>query len=321
MDQQDLSEQVTRPPLPNNSNIISMSTPFKTNSPSLMRGHNRRPEPEVAAGGRPAVQRRTFTRQGEVATLSKHSNGIVNSDKDGIGQVALALENLGMKDQPAATTSPNVCNPSNAKSGGARGGGKVKIDACTCDSCVNRLAGKVVTKWEDSLAKKHIRQCLEDDEAHCYWKMKPGDLYNSNKVLFHQYKYTNFRTNLNALKKSIALYVGQIKFDEHAFKIEAKEFKRGELTSHGNPFYDTSSTRVLLVKDVKDGTAEKYKNRPRELRATRPEYKCFNSGVFTKHVNREIRRQKEEVGWQHRRNLQGSKNYVNRCDAVEGDKN
>ena len=69
------------------------------------------------------------------------------------------------------------------------------------------------------------------------------------------------------MKKSISADTGQIKFDELAIKLESMTFTREEVTSHGNPFYDTSKARESLVKDVNDVTAEKYKNKPRELRA------------------------------------------------------
>ena len=120
-------------------------------------------------------------------------------------------------------------------------------------------------KWGDSEAKKHLRQCLEGDEKHSYWTMKLFDLYQSNILLFHQYKYSNFRTNLNTLKKSISADIGQIKFDELAIKLESMTFTREEVTSHRNPFYDTSKARESLVTDVNDGTAARYKTKPHEL--------------------------------------------------------
>ena len=190
-------------------------------------------------------------------------------------------------------------------------------DKCKCESCAKQLAGTVTTEWADSKAKKHLRLCLEGDEEHSYWTMQPLDLYQSNKLLFHQYKYSNFRTNLNTLKKSISVDNGQIKFDELAIKLESMTFTREEVTKHGNPYYDTSKARESLVRDVDDGTAAKYKNKPRELRATKPEYQCFRPYVFTKHYNRETRRQKEEVGWQHRRNLKGSRTNLTKHDRLQ----
>jgi len=190
-----------------------------------------------------------------------------------------------------------------------------KKNDCACLTCVKRLAGEVDIKWADSQAKSHIRQCLEGDETHAFWTMKPGELYDTNKPFFHQYKYTNFRTNLNALKKSIRTNTEQVEFDEQAFKVESNTFTRGTHTSQGNPYYDTSDARVSLVKDVADsGVVDMYRNTPRLLRATKPEYQCFKPDVFTKHFNREIRRKKEAAGWQHRRNLQGSKNHLQRLN-------
>ena len=95
--------------------------------------------------------------------------------------------------------------------------------------------------------------------------MQPLDLYQSNKLLLHQYKYSNFRTNLNTLKKSISADNGQIKCDELAIKLESMTFTREEVISHGNPYYDTSTARESLVKDVNAGMAAKYKKKPLEL--------------------------------------------------------
>ena len=119
------------------------------------------------------------------------------------------------------------------------------------------------------------------------------------------------------MKKSITSDQELIKFDDNAVKIEKEAFKRGELTGHGNPFYDTSAARVSLIQDVKDGTVKQYKSHPRDLRETKEEYKMFSSDVFTKHVNREIRRAKEEVSWQHKRNLKGSKKNLESRSIVD----
>ena len=119
------------------------------------------------------------------------------------------------------------------------------------------------------------------------------------------------------MKKSRSADNGQIKFDELAIKLESMTFTRGEVTSHGNPFYDTSKARESLVKDVNDGTAAKYKTKPHELQACKPEYQCFRLDVFTMHYNRELRHQKEEVGWQHQQNLKGSKKNITKHDHLQ----
>jgi hypothetical protein len=83
------------------------------------------------------------------------------------------------------------------------------------------------------------------------------------------------------LKKSISADNGQIKFDELAIKLESMTLTREEVASHVNPFYDTSTTRESLMTDFNDGMAAKYKTKPHELRASKPEYKCFRPNVFT----------------------------------------
>jgi hypothetical protein len=110
-------------------------------------------------------------------------------------------------------------------------------EQATAKSCAKWLAGTIVTKWGDSEAKKHLcQQCFEGDKNHSYWTMKPSGLYQFNKLLFHQYKYSNFQTSLNTLKKSIASDNGQIKFDELTIMLESMAFTREMATSHENPF-------------------------------------------------------------------------------------
>jgi hypothetical protein len=79
------------------------------------------------------------------------------------------------------------------------GGGHKLCNNCTCATCAKWLDGAITTQWGDSKAKKYIHQCLESDANHSYWVMKPGEVYQPNQLLFHQFKYTNFWTNLNTL--------------------------------------------------------------------------------------------------------------------------
>ena len=64
------------------------------------------------------------------------------------------------------------------------------------------------------------------------------------------------------MKKSISADNSQIKFDELAIKLESMTFTREDVTSHNNPYYDTSKARESLIKDVNDGRAAKFKNKP-----------------------------------------------------------
>ena len=50
---------------------------------------------------------------------------------------------------------------------------------------------------------------------------------------------------------------------------------------------------------------------------TNPLFREYSGKVFAKAVNREKRRVKETVGWQMKRNIQGSKKYNAKYDKVQ----
>ena len=142
------------------------------------------------------------------------------------------------------------------------------------------------------------------------YRDSPGSVYDDNCALFHLYKYENFRTNLNTLKKTIQTEQNQLRFDEDAVHRESIAFPRPSHTSHGNPYYDTSQTRRKLIEHAKDGTLELFKGRPMELKEAYPEYeKEFKLPEFQKHVNNERQRKLGVAGWQVRRNVEGSMNH------------
>ena len=189
---------------------------------------------------------------------------------------------------------------------------------CACDSCILRQNGAAgIAKWSKSEAKAIIRDSLLSDKTHKYWNDPPAKIYDDNKVLFHQYKFQNFSNNIRGLKRGISSEQEKTDFDEIAFKRESNAFPRGLMTSHGNPYYDTSETKKILVKLAKDGDLEKYKHRPRDLKSSNPIFQEFNSKVFAKAVNREKRRVKESVGWQLKRNIQGSKKHNAKYDKIQ----
>ena len=91
---------------------------------------------------------------------------------------------------------------------------------------------------------------------------------------------------------------------------------RAPLTSHNNPFYDTSETKKILVELAKEGKLEKYKHHPSTLKETNPIFDEYKSNVFAKAVNREKRRVNEVAGWQLKRNIQGSKKNNAKYDKI-----
>ena len=188
---------------------------------------------------------------------------------------------------------------------------------CSCKSCALRSSGTAgITKWEDSEAKANIRDLLLSNKTHKFWAYSPGEIYEDNKLLFHLYKFQNFSNNVRSLKRGILSEQENTDFDEIAFERESNAFTRKPTTSHGNPYYDSSETKKILVKFAKDGTLENYKKHPRDLRSSNPIFKEFNGKVFAKSVNREKHRVKESVGWQLKRNIQGSKKHNAKYDKV-----
>jgi len=189
---------------------------------------------------------------------------------------------------------------------------------CSCESCTLRSSGNAsIKKWQDSDAKAHLRDLLLSNKQHKYWNDPPARVYDDNKPLFHLYKYENFSNNLRSLKKGITSEQENVDFDEAALDRESIAFPRGQITNHGNPFYDTSETKKLLVGLAKEGKLEQYKHHPSILMETNPIFHEYSGKVFAKAVNREKRRVKETVGWQMKRNIQGSKKHNAKYDKVQ----
>jgi len=212
-------------------------------------------------------------------------------------------------------TRVGVTNPTTHRGGKATTYKRVKD--CNCSSCIlrnNNDSG--IAKWEKSDAKDYLKSAL-DDASHPYWYDPPSKVYDDGSDHFHLYKYENFRNNLRSLKNGISSEKESIDFDEAAIERESIAFPRGQTTSHGNPFYDTSETKKILVELAKEGKLEQYKHHPKQLKQSNPIFKEFKDTVFAKAVNREKRRVKETVGWQMKRNIDGSKRHNAKYDKVQ----
>ena len=218
---------------------------------------------------------------------------------------------------PSSINTMNISNTSGSQ--GAQRVARYSRDTkCSCESCTLRSSGNAsIKKWQDSDAKAHLRDLLLSNKQHKYWNDPPARVYDDNKPLFHLYKYENFSNNLRSLKKGITSEQENVDFDEAALDRESIAFPRGQITNHGNPFYDTSETKKLLVGLAKEGKLEQYKHHPSILMETNPIFHEYSGKVFAKAVNREKRRVKETVGWQMKRNIQGSKKHNAKYDKVQ----
>jgi hypothetical protein len=165
--------------------------------------------------------------------------------------------------------------------------------------------------WAQSASKAFLRQELLKEDS-IYWTMTPKDAYSSMPALFSPFKYENFVTNFRNLKKSIKGEIEAISFDDGAVKKEKEAFPPDGVDRRGNERFHIHPAKQLLIDDIKNGAGMTYFNRPRDLRETKDEYMEFDPKYFRKAFNRQKQREKEEVGWQHRRNLRGARNNLQR---------
>lgn len=153
--------------------------------------------------------------------------------------------------------------------------------------------------WANSRAKKILRGLLLDPKSDVHIH-RVEEIHSSNP-LFEQYPLKNFKINFKNLKESIDTEQAAIKFDQLALDKEKQAFPRNDLSNKGYPFWDTHPAKTLLEADVKRGITKK----PSELQNSKEAYKAFPPVVFRKHVHQEIRKQREKVAWQTRRNKEG----------------
>jgi hypothetical protein len=116
-----------------------------------------------------------------------------------------------------------------------------------------------------------------------------------NVSLFKQFKYANFRTNLNNLRKDFIDRRKRSAFDEAALKNDRQLVQRGTQTHRGYPFWPETEASKLLEIDLKEGKHRQMK--PAALYTTRPEYQVFPLDVFRDHVHQELRSQRERPYW------------------------
>lgn len=162
-----------------------------------------------------------------------------------------------------------------------------------------------VSPWRTSRAKAKLQCLLLDKSSHIHEAGLTVEQIHSSDPLFAKYAIQNFKTNYRNLKQSIEMEWTCIQFDGLSIQKDKDAFPRQPLTQRGYPFWDTHQAKTLLAEDVKQGRAKDMK--PNSLRNTQTCYQDFPAPVFTKHVHQEIRRQREAVAWQDRRNKKGRK--------------
>jgi hypothetical protein len=165
--------------------------------------------------------------------------------------------------------------------------------------------------WRNSTAKARLRGLLKDKSswvqsctAQQAWESDPG---------FKRYRKDRFVTNFNNLKEAIGLENEFVDFDNAAFNDHNRLFPRNATTERGEPFWDTHPAKKLLEEDVKLGRVSN--RQPKDIQQDFQEYKDFKPSTFRNFLHHEIRRQREEVYWQKKRNDQSAETH--RKEVVE----
>jgi len=186
---------------------------------------------------------------------------------------------------------------------------------------INRLltgkSSKKVKAWKKSDAKKLLTNLIYSNTPGVE-RMSTEGIYQSNEA-FQDYSFEQFKRYLSTIRASAKKYNERAEISEREIWSDKMKFPRNSTTIRGYPHWDEHLSSILLTNDVKDGKANRMK--PRELHASRKEYKEFPLGVFRDHIYQEKRRQREEAGWVFRRNNKGRKKHEAGINALSDDWN
>lgn len=164
---------------------------------------------------------------------------------------------------------------------------------------MQRNENKFKTKWADSHAKNLLVAGLAAGTIPLTsQEMPPKDVYELHAE-FKQFQYSNFRTNLNNLRKSFIERRRRSEFDESALKSDRAIVQRRTQTHRDYPFWPEADASKLLEIDLKQG--QHLHMKPALLYMTRPEYQLFPLDVFRDHIHQELRNQRERSYWLHKK--------------------
>ncbi len=128
---------------------------------------------------------------------------------------------------------------------------------------------KKPTPWKVSEGKKYLERELKDDGSHLHQK-SIKDIHSSDNH-FSVYPLKNFTTNFRNLKKRIEATRARVELDNKNVLEHKKMCLREPKTKRGYLHWNGHPAKAKLVKDVRNGTAEKML--PSKLQETRKSYK------------------------------------------------
>jgi len=152
--------------------------------------------------------------------------------------------------------------------------------------------GTKVPPWRNSPAKAQLRDGILSGR---YTEAMPVEMIYGSDVIFRQYKWENFKTNLTNLRAALALTSGRAV--EDAANVAA-DTQRHAAEAVGAKIWAGSEAERLLKDDINNDRHVGLF--PRDLRATRPEYQEWTLKEFREHVEQEKRSRKTQAYWLHR---------------------
>lgn len=125
--------------------------------------------------------------------------------------------------------------------------------------------------------------------------MPAKDVYQMRSAWYKRYKFSNFKTNLDALHKRISKDKNRADEDLAAYLHDMQIHPPPATTAAAYPRWQDSDAEKLLKSDIEAGIGTALK--PEQLWKSRMEYKSFPLTVFRKHIYQELRAEAEKSYW------------------------
>lgn len=142
--------------------------------------------------------------------------------------------------------------------------------------------------WQDSKTKEQLVADLVSGHVPLDKKdMKPEAVYNlaDQYVLFHEFPYQQFRTNLNRLWKTHLSLFSYAASDLEALTRDRTLHPKKTIDKNGKLIWDESEAQHILQQDRKDKLHEEMSKE--KLYASRLAYQHFNKQKFLQHMDQE----------------------------------
>jgi len=154
--------------------------------------------------------------------------------------------------------------------------------------------GVKVPPWRNSPAKAQLRAGILSG---LYNELMDAETIYGSDVIFHQYKWENFKTNLTNLRDSLGREVARA-FKDAVNVAADKQRHAAAAAASGVKIWAGSEAERLLKDDIDNDRHVGME--PRQLKDTRPEYHQWSLKEFRDHVEQEKRCRKTQAYWLHR---------------------